>query len=121
MAIALKSGEDIPLFLALESKDTGKFVRATIYDDAGSQVGSIVSVSHLTDGNYFDDSRTMPSAANIIVVYDIFDDAGFTTASSDDLSTSERFDLAESIAGAGDCGIEVLVSATEQSVVAVCE
>ena len=122
MASNLASGEDIPLFLTLESKDTGKFVRATIYDADGAQVGAVVSVAHLVDGNYFDDSRTMPSVANIIVVYDVFDDAGFTTPSTDDLSINERFDL-DSGGGSsgGGCGVEALVQSEASIAVAVCD
>jgi len=97
MGINLKLGEKIPLFLTLESKETGKFVRVTIYDETGTQVGAVVSVAHLSEGSYFDDSRTMPSAQNIIAVYDIFNDAGFTTLSINDKPTNERFDFQKAI------------------------
>lgn len=99
MAINLKVGEKIPLFLTLESKDTSRFVRVTLYDEAGVQVGAIVSVSHLADGNYFDDSRLMPSALSLVAVYDVFRDAGFTMPSNRDATVNERFDL-DTTAGA---------------------
>ena len=93
MGIALKAGEKIPLHLVLESRDTTKFVRATIRNEAGVEIGaSPVAVAHLADGAYFDDSVSMPDTPNIMVRYEIYDDAFFTTPSGENLPSDERFD-----------------------------
>ena len=95
MGVALKSGEAIPFLLLTESRDTTKFVRATVRDPSGSEVaGSPVSVPHLANGTYASNALlNMPNVLNIVVEYDVFDDALFTTPSCDLGPDEERFDL----------------------------
>ena len=95
MGIALKEFESIPLAILLEDRDTSKFVRATVRNATGAQIsGSPFNVPHLSNGLYFSIAVGMPNTKNIIVEYDIFDDAGFTIE-SDHEPDGERFDLDE--------------------------
>ena len=92
MSVLLKVGQKIPLKVDLESKRTDLFVRAIIRDDTGSPiVGSPAAVPHLSEGTYFDDSVSMPDVPNILITYDIFDDAGFTLLNDENLVAEDRF------------------------------
>lgn len=95
MAIAIKVGENIPLAVLLENLATDRFVKATVRDNTGAQiVGSPFNVPHLSDGYYFLGTVPMPAGVlNIDVQYVVYDDAGFTTISIDQLPATERFDV----------------------------
>jgi len=100
MGINLAIGEKIPLFLLTESRVSGKVVRARIRDKDGAEItGSPVTVAHLADGEYFDDSIAMPNTAHIVVTYDVFDGPGFTNPTAGLLPAEERFDSETFVAG----------------------
>jgi len=105
LGIAIASGERIPLHLTLESRDTAKYVRATIRDNAGvEEIGSPVDIAHLAAGSYFDDSFFMPNKPNIIVRYEVYDDALYTTVSQENLPTDERIQRDDLDSIVGDLG-----------------
>jgi len=89
-----KAGEIIPLSVVLFDGDTTKFVRATINDSGGTPIaGSPVLLTHIAAGRYDDDSLVMPTDAFVSVVYEIFNDIFFTTASPDHSNAIDTFAL----------------------------
>jgi len=94
LGINLKAGDKIPLFLLTENRVTDRVVRARVRNEFAVEIsGSPVTVAHLDDGEYFDDSLLMPNTSHIMVTYDVFDGPGFTNVSQDLLPDDERFDL----------------------------
>ena len=113
MGINLKVGEKIPLALLLENRATDRFVRAIVRDDVGAQMaGSPFNVPRVSNGWHYDISVGMPDSAYLTVEYDVFDDAPFTTASTDLLPAHERFDR-DDLASA----IDILIAASREGTI----
>lgn len=78
-------GETIPLTVTLEDGDASQFPQARVYNEAGTQVGSSVNLTHVFGGTYLT-TFTVPSSpaggqkytANITV----YSDAGHTIVST---------------------------------------
>lgn len=88
-------GDTLALSLQLFDSATDKFVRGTLRDDAGADLGaSPASLTHDSNGNYTNSTVTMPAGTDYVTVtYEVFDDALFTTPSADHGSAIDTFDL----------------------------
>lgn len=97
MGINLKVGDKVPLFLTLESRQTNRFVRATLRNEMDVELsGSPVAMPHLSNGDYSAPMAIMmPDTDSILVKYDTFEDALFTILSDENKPTNERFDKDE--------------------------
>lgn len=85
--------DPLRLRLVLTDKDTDKFVRALLTDQAGTPLGvSPVDLTHQGKGVYIDNATLMPNSEQVEVQYCIFNDAGFT---DEDDSHSSDFDIFE--------------------------
>ncbi len=94
MGVNLKVGEKIPLFLIIETRLTGKVVRARVRDENGVDIsGSPFTLPHLAEGEYLNNSVSMPNTAHLMVIYDVFDGPGFTNPTIGIPPVDERFDL----------------------------
>lgn len=90
--MTLQSGDTIPLTLKLWDGDTGKYVKAVVVDSDGITLGTI-TLTHITEGFYQDDSLTMPNKEFVTVYYIVYDDIGLTTRSVNHQDASEVFAL----------------------------
>lgn len=80
-SLDVNPGDAVPLSVQLWDRDTGKFVRARLYDTTNTEiVGSPVTLTHVVDGLYTAAGPTMPNG-NVSVVYNVYDDALFATLS----------------------------------------
>lgn len=78
----MKIGDPIPLGLQLFDLDATKFVRARIFlADATEHPDSPVSMPHIADGFYEDDSVPMPNSLWVHCTYQVYNDAAFTQLS----------------------------------------
>lgn len=85
-------GSAIPLMLSLKGQNdaTGVIVRAIIRNPAGTQVGSTITLTHIGEGLFTDQSVNMPDSDFVSVRYLIFEGDG-TTPHPAYLSASEIF------------------------------
>ena len=78
--ILLKTGEAMPLFAQLGDSEEGKHVRATLRDAAGAPYSTpTVALTDRGGGLYTNNAILLSGAGPILVTYEVFDDAGFTT------------------------------------------
>ena len=76
----------VPVACQIDSMDETKFVRAKVYRKDGTLLQTL-SVPHVSAGLYLTDT-TMPAGESfVVVVLDVFDDAGFTQPSTEHGST----------------------------------
>lgn len=93
----IRVGDQIPIQVQLFDGATGKFPRAVVRDAAGATIsGSPFSLTHVATGQYSNAAAVMPSTAFVTVQIAVYNDAGFTTLSSDHEITLDEFDLDES-------------------------
>jgi len=79
-SVLIETGELIPLSLVLDDGDETKFPRASLYAPNGGLITRLALV-HQERGVYIDYSYPMPASFdNVSVLYEVFEDAGFTTA-----------------------------------------
>lgn len=89
-----KIGTALQLNLQLFDGATNKFVRAYLRDADGVVLAaSPVALTHKGEGLYSNDAVTMPNTRQVTAVYRVFDDAGFTTASTSHADALDIFDL----------------------------
>jgi len=94
MANELKLGDIIPLGLWLNTKATNKFVRVSLYGNDGIELAaSPVLLTHLAKGFYRDRTIPMPQTDFVDCLFEVFDDAGLTTHTSDEVGNVETFQL----------------------------
>jgi hypothetical protein len=104
-----KLGEAIQLNLQLFDGATNKYVKAWLRNASGVALGTpTVSLSHIGEGLYSNDSVLMPDTSQVTAVYKVFDDAGFTTPSADHADALDIFELDSS----GSISNELELSAT---------
>ena len=85
-------GETFPAFLTLESRDSGKFARARLIDEAGSPITAWQAAPELTPTfpARHRTSFTAPTTpGQYTVFWEVFDDSGFITPSVRNLPTEE--------------------------------
>ena len=73
--------EPVTLAVQLSDGDTGKFARVRIFDSAGS-VHVTLGTTHVSNGLYTN-MHTFTTEGFYTAVYQVFDDAGFVTPSSE--------------------------------------
>lgn len=96
---ALRVGQTVPIALQLFDGATNKYVKATVTKADGTAIsGSPFSVPHETGGLYKLNSQVMPSTEFLTVQYKVYDDAGFTTPSTDHGDALDVFSKAEDFA-----------------------
>ena len=87
-------GEIVELSNQLWNGDPTKFVRAVVRDAAGDELtGSPFALTHVGNGKYTNNSLAMPNENRIDVTYETYDDAGFTTLSSEQTISTDVFRL----------------------------
>lgn len=112
------SGNSIPLSLLIEDQNETKFVRATLYAPDGSTI-TTRTLTHKSNGVYTDNGYPMPVAfSNVYVLYEVFNDAGFTIKSDDlpDLDVVNKDNVARSGVGIVDGTIIGIVDDSEDVV-----
>lgn len=78
----VKVGDPIQLNLQLEDGATNKFPQAILRNQSGVLLsGSPVSLTHVGDGLYQNDSIAMPNTQEVTATYKVYDDAGHTVLS----------------------------------------
>jgi hypothetical protein len=88
----LNIGAKIPLSLQLYDGAVGKFIRARLYNQAGTQIaGSPVALTHVAGGLYINAALVMPACDFLVAAYKVYDDSGFTTLSGDYTEASDKF------------------------------
>lgn len=114
----IKVGNPVPLSFQLHDGDTTKFVRAIVRNAAGALLGTVTLV-HLSNGLYIDTSVVMPTGAFATATYDVFDDAGFATRSSEHpFSGHERFDEENGVPNKPTVSSAVVATVRQSPVVA---
>jgi len=82
-SVLVSSGNIIPLSLLLEDQNESKFVRAILYAPDGSTITTL-TLTHKSNGVYTNNSFPMPvEFNNVYVLYEVFDDSGFSIKSDD--------------------------------------
>lgn len=75
-------GDSLPLSMKLFDTNPSMFVRATVRDDHGNILSTIL-LSYVGQGRYEDRTLVMPSGVNFVsATYEVFDDALFTSHSN---------------------------------------
>ena len=96
----LKPGDKIPLVLQLFDNAVGKFVRAVVRDSSDAEIsGSPFALAHEASGLYTNAAAIMPNTPFISVQYLVYDDAGFTTLSSDHSAVGVEIPIDREIIG----------------------
>lgn len=94
-------GEDIPLTLQLEDRNTGKYVRASVYNPSGAHIaGSPINLSHFGQGMYTAE-LPMPFVEFVRVAYEVYDDSGYSTPSKAYEHIAEPVETDEGTGAAG--------------------
>ncbi len=89
-------GDPLPVAVQLYDGATNKFVRAWIRDQGGALVGaSPYAVPHLAGGLYELTGLFMPLAEFVTIQFKIYDDAGFTTPSTQHSDALDIFGRAQ--------------------------
>lgn len=94
MSSPIDTGSIVTLFYLSPTKDTGIYVRATIFNAETDAVLATRDLAHVADGAYSDATYFMPSA-KIKVRYDPYEDASYTASACDEGSVDERFHPSE--------------------------
>lgn len=92
--MTLQVGDSIPLTLKLWDGDTSKFVKAVVVDSDGTNLGTI-TLTHVSEGFYQDDSILMPNKEYVTAYYIVYDDPGFATRSVNHQDTADVFALTQ--------------------------
>lgn len=94
-----RAGQDIPLTLQIDDRNASKYVRARVFNPSQSEIsGSPASMAHISQGLY-GATLIMPTVEYVRVVYEVYDDAGFTTSAVDYEWVSEVLEADESTRG----------------------
>jgi hypothetical protein len=111
--IIVKQGDKIQLNAQLDDGDTGKFIRANLYDENETEItGSPFVLTHVGRGLYTNDAVDMPDSVVIFATYTIYDDAGFVTESSIHARSIDVFSNAADIGVAGSGGGGCVITGT---------
>lgn len=87
-------GQAIPLSFQLLDGDDSKFCRAIVKTPAGVEVvGSPVPLVARGNGSYSSDALAMPNVSYLDVVYQSFNDSGFSVVDPDHLLGGDTFSL----------------------------
>jgi len=112
-------GEKIRLNLQLWDGATNRYVRAYLYDAAGSLYATL-NLSHVARGLYEDSSQIMPDTAQIRAVYRVYTNSSYTQVSAKHCDSIDVFDResvepvnCEELIGLIDTGEELVGSISE--------
>jgi len=113
----IRVGDQAILNMWLHDEATNKYVRAHCRNAAGTVLsGSPFTLSHIARGHYQAKPFTMPLSQEIEVIYEVYNDAGFTTPSPDHLGAFELIELDQSASGSGSTQVievEATIDANE--------
>lgn len=101
-------GRPIPVNFVIPSRATDRYVRATVRDATGAQIGGLLPVPHLAGGHYKATGPNMPATDHVTVKYDVFTDAGYTTPDPTNGSSLDVFEINDSATPETDIVGEVL-------------
>src|SRR3712207_5906009 len=105
-------GDEIPLFVELESEAANRVIKADIINPVTGEVLHSDLVLEYIDGSpgrYLNSEASMPAVQNLIVVYKIYDEDGTTLLQKD----SESITLASSGSGASERIFETVIGVIE--------
>jgi len=89
-----KIGDTIPLVLKLSDGDENVFVRCILEDQDGNALAeSPVTLAHVGEGRYEDNSVVMPQKVYVTATYQVFEDAGFTIPSETHADSLDVFPI----------------------------
>jgi len=89
-----KLNDVVPLSLKLFDDDDSLFVRAIVTDESGTTIsGSPFSLVNVGEGLYELDTLLMPNKLFLTAVYQVFNDAGFTSKSNKYTDAVDNFPL----------------------------
>lgn len=89
-----KLGETIPLSVQLHDGAIDKYCRAIVRDSDGTALaGSPVTLTHISNGKYEDNTLVMPNKRYVSVTYEVYEDALFTTLSDEHTHAVDLFEL----------------------------
>lgn len=93
-----KLNEAIPLSFQFHDGSSSKYVRAVVKNDAQVAIsGSPFNLTHVSGGKYVNDTGAlMPSTTYVTVDYAVYDDSGYSVASTDYEGASETFEFLDS-------------------------
>ena len=83
MAASVRVGDKLPVALQLPDGAPNKFVRAWTYGSNGELVSGPTPLNHIAAGLYVTNTLTMPNSEFVAIQYRVYEDAAYTTLSSD--------------------------------------